>query len=168
LAVTKTLFGAIGVDEGRAVSVLGNGAPYGQELPTPQVDLWGLLIRRHIETQTIDQPLDQGQFTGGEFVLEQVEDGLFQIRMEGQRAQHNGLTGGGGNQLLTEVGIKKGQHPTEVRSLGTQDREGTELAFGIKNPAMAFKNKQHFRAGGAGLEDRSRREMAAFTSQVIR
>jgi hypothetical protein len=88
--------------------------------------------------------------------------------MERQRTQHNGLTGGGGNQLFTEFGIKQGEHPAEVGALGTQDREGTELAFGIKNPAMAFKNKQHFRAGGAGLENRSCREMTTFTSQVIR
>ena len=168
MAITEALLGAIGVDEGRAVTIWGNGSACGHELPTPQVDLWGLLISRHIETQTIDQPLDQGQFTGGEFVLEQVEHGLFQIRMEGQRAQHNRLTGGGGNQLFTEVGIKKGQHPTEVGGLGTQDREGTELALGIKNPTMALKNKQHFRAGGSGLENRSCREMTAFTSQVIR
>jgi hypothetical protein len=100
--------------------------------------------------------------------LEQVEHGLFQVGMEGQRTQHNGLTRGGGNQLFTEFGIKQGEHPTEVGTLGTQDREGTELALGIKNPAMAFKYKQHFRTGGSGLENRSCREMTAFTSQVIR
>jgi hypothetical protein len=168
LAVTEALLGAIGVDEGRAVTVWGNGTACGQELPTPQIDLWGLLISRQIQTQTIDQPLDQGQLTGGEFVLEQVEHGLFQVGMEGQRAQHNRLTGGGGNQLFTEFGIKQGEHPTEVGALRTQDREGTELALGIKNPAMAFKYKQHFRTGGSGLENRSCREMTAFTSQVIR
>ena len=137
-------------------------------MPPAQVDLRGLLISRQIQAQTIDQPLDQGQLTGGEFVLEQLEHRLLQVGMEGQRAQHNGLTRRGGNQLFTEIGIKKLQHPTEVGALGTQNGEGTELAFGIKNPAMAFKNQQHFRAGGAGLENRTCREMATFTAQVIR
>jgi hypothetical protein len=100
--------------------------------------------------------------------LEQVEHGLFQVGMERQRAQHNGLTSRRGNQLFAEIRIKKGQHPTEVGAIRTQDREGTELALGIKNPAMAFKYKQHFRTGGAGLENRSCWEMTAFTAQVIR
>jgi hypothetical protein len=100
--------------------------------------------------------------------LEQVKHRLFQVRVEGQRAQHNGLTSRRGNQLFAEIRIKKGQHPTEVGALWTQHRERTELAFRIKNPAMAFENKQHFRAGGAGLENRTCRKMATFTAQVIR